>query len=345
MTRVLGSQELSKRVAREATRTGVAPDRLRKWIASTALLELFNVAFAEGRITDFCVKGGFAVELRHPSLARASQDIDIVVTGNLSDRALLEAVITQPWTLFSFSIKDEERRNHATRLIVQAFYHNANWTTIKLDIVREPFDATETIEAHDLTVYGLAGTSPVPCLSRNEQIAQYIHAISLPPADGKRQNRARNIVDIYLFDRYVGCDDSGVLAATEQLFHRRNTHGFPPVIDIPEAWQVELSAIAVELDLDLDGPGLVRYFTVFTARILGVPVSMNYEYHFMVLSAEPRVPPIMEGALKGDPALEAFHRMTKTEGWKLVQLLRYPSQQVTLAMLAVLERPIKEGTP
>ena len=145
MTRVLGSQELSKRVAREATRTGVAPDRLRKWIASTALLEFFNVAFAEGRITDFCVKGGFAVELRHPSLARASQDIDIVVTGNLSDRALLEAVITQPWTLFSFSIKDEERRNHATRLIVQAFHPSVfvmRWNASKAG---SPFSAPSMI--------------------------------------------------------------------------------------------------------------------------------------------------------------------------------------------------------
>ncbi len=105
MTKVIGAQELSKRVAREAAKTGVAPDRLRKWIASAALLELFNVAYAGGHITDYCIKGGFAVELRNPSLARASQDIDIVVTGDLSDRALLETVIAQPWTLFSFSIK------------------------------------------------------------------------------------------------------------------------------------------------------------------------------------------------------------------------------------------------
>ncbi|MGH7836609.1 MAG: nucleotidyl transferase AbiEii/AbiGii toxin family protein, partial [Candidatus Binataceae bacterium] len=148
MTRVVGAQELGKRVAREAARTGVAPDRLRKWIASAALLELFNVAFAEGRISDYCIKGGFAVELRNPSLARASQDIDVVVTGDVSDRAMLETVIAQAWTLFTFTIKSEERRDHATRLLLQAVYNNVPWTTIKLDIVREPVEAIEAVDAH-----------------------------------------------------------------------------------------------------------------------------------------------------------------------------------------------------
>ena len=342
MTKIIGAQELGKRVAREAAKTGVAPDRLRKWIASAALLELFNVAYAEGRISDYCIKGGFAVELRNPSLARASQDIDIVVTGDLPDRALLETVIAQPWTLFSFSIKSEERRDHATRLALQAVYNKVPWTTVKLDIVREPIEAIEAVEAHDLTVYGLVGTNPIPCLSLSEQIAQYVHAISLPAVDGKRPSRARNIVDIYVFDQYVSCDDDEVLDATIKLFERRGTHAFPPVFDIPDAWIAELQTIAIELDLELDGTGLVRFFSTFIARILGVPVSMNYEYRFLVLSALPNVPSIIEGAIKNDPVLDVFNRMTQSEGWKLAHLMRYPSRDVTHAMLAVLERPFSE---
>lgn len=343
MTRVIGAQELGKRVAREAVQTGVAPDRLRKWIASAALLELFNVAYAEGRISDYCVKGGFAVELRNPSLARASQDIDIVVTGDISDRELLETVVAQPWTLFAFSIKSEERRDHATRLVLQAVYNNVPWTTIKLDIVREPIEAIEAVKAHDLMVYGLAGTSPIPCLSLSEQMAQYVHAISLPAIEGKRPSRARNIVDIYVFDQFVGCDDGEVLSATIRLFERRGTHDFPPVIDIPEAWIVELHTIATELELDLDGASLARFFNTFIARILGVPISMNYEYRFLVLSALPSAPSIVEGAIKNDPALDVFNRMTQSEGFKLAHLMRYPSRDVTHAMLAVLERPLPEA--
>jgi len=342
MTKVIGAQELGKRVAREAAKTGVAPDRLRKRIASAALLELFNVAYAEGRITDYCIKGGLAVELRNPSLARASQDIDIIVTGDLSDRALLKTVIAQPWALFSFSIKSEERRDHATRLVLQAVYNKVPWTTVKLDIVREPIEAIEPVEAHDLTVYGLVGTNPIPCLSLSDQIAQYVHAISLPAVDGKRPSRARNILDIYVFDQYVGCDDGDVLNATIMLFERRGTHAFPPVIDIPEAWTAELHTIAKELELDLDGIGLVRFFNTFIARILGVPVSMNYEYRFLVLSALPTAPSIMEGAIKNDPALDVFNRMTQSEGWKLAHLMRYPSRDVTHTMLVVLERPLPE---
>ncbi len=166
----------------------------------------------------------------------------------------------------------------------------------KLDLVREPIEAIEVVEAHDLTVYGLMGTSSIPCLSLSEQIAQYVHAISLPAVGGKRPSRARNIVDIYVFDQYVSCDDGEVLDATIKLFDRRATHPFPPVIDIPEAWIAELHTIAAELELDLDGTGLVRFFSTFIARILGVPVSMNYEYRFLVLSALPETSPVSSRA-------------------------------------------------
>ena len=342
MTKVLGAQELSKRVTREAAKIGVAPDRLRKWIASTALLELFNVAYSEGRISNYCVKGGFAVELRNPTLARASQDIDVVVTGDLSDRALLETVVAQTWTLFSFTIKNEERRDHATRLVLQATYNNVPWTTIKLDVVREPIEAIESIDAHDLTVYGLAGTNPVPCLSRSDQIAQYIHAISLPAIDGKRPSRARNIVDIYVFDQYVGCNDNEVLDATVRLFERRATHSFPPQIDIPEAWTAELTAIAIELELDLDGPGLVRFFTVFIARIMGVPASMNHEYQFIVLNADDQAAGNpMRDVFRASPSLEAFDRLTQQEGFRVVTMLDFPGAVTHRAVIVVLEREFK----
>lgn len=273
MTRVLGAGELGKRVARQAVTAGVAPDRLRKWIASTALLQLFNASVAEGRVPEYCVKGGFAVELRNPSLARASQDIDVVVTGEMNDRTLLDAVIAGSWTLFSFVIKNEERRDHATRFVLQAIYNQVLWTTIKLDLVHEQVDATEIIEAHDLTIYGLSKAAPIPSLSRSEQMAQYVHAISLPPVDGKRQNRARNIVDVYLFDRYMGCDDSDVVRDTIRLFERRGTHAFPPMIAIPDEWTVELDSLAAELELQLDGRALVSYFTAYVARVFEVSVS------------------------------------------------------------------------
>ncbi len=67
----------------------------------------------------------------------------------------------------------------------------------------------------------------------------------------------------------------------------------------------------------------------------------NYEYRFLVLSALAQVPTIVENAVDNDPELEAFNRMTQTEGWRLSHLIRYPSLQVTRAMLAVLERQIE----
>lgn len=50
MKRRIGAGELGKRVAREAHELGLAPERIRKWIAAAAFLELFNVARSERRI-------------------------------------------------------------------------------------------------------------------------------------------------------------------------------------------------------------------------------------------------------------------------------------------------------
>lgn len=344
MTRALGAQALSKRVNHQAEQTGIAPDRLRKWIASAALLELFNLAYVNGRISKYCVKGGFAVELRNPSLSRASQDIDVVVTGDMSDRELLEAVISEHWELFSFRIKEEERLDHSTRLVVQAVYNNTLWTTIKLDLVREPIEVIEDVDAHDLTIYGLTGATPIPCLSRSEQIAQYIHAISLPAVGGKRPSRARNIVDIYVFDQYVRCEDHEVLSATVTLFERRDTHAFPPTFDIPEAWRAELDTLAAELGIELDAAALIRYLNSYIARILGVPISMNYEYQFIALSADDQAASNpMRGVFRGGPSLEAFNRLTQQEGYRVVTMLEFPGITSNRAVIAVLERELKES--
>lgn len=54
-------------------------------------------------------------------------------------------------------------------------------------------------------------------------------ATQLPEVDGKRPSRARNIVDIYVFDQYVGYDDDDVLDATVRLFERRGTPRFRPL--------------------------------------------------------------------------------------------------------------------
>jgi hypothetical protein len=41
--------------------------------------------------------------------------------------------------------------------------------------------------------------------------------------------------------------------------------------------------------------------------------------------------------------MEVFQRMTEREGWRLSQLLPYPSRDLTRAVLAVLEKPNEEG--
>ena len=45
------------------------------------------------------------------------------------------------------------------------------------------------------------------------------------------------------------------------------------MIAIPDEWTAELDSLAVDLDLQIDGPALVSYFTAYVARVFEVSVS------------------------------------------------------------------------
>lgn len=98
-------------------------------------------------------------------------------------------------------------------------------------------------------------------------MAQYIHAITLPTSENRRQNRARHLIDVYVFDKFIGCSIEDVRVASIVLFERRGTHTFPPTVDIPLSWYDEIESLASDLDINLDARGIVQHFTALIARI------------------------------------------------------------------------------
>lgn len=257
----ISAGKLQRAVTEKAKAEGIAVARAMKWVAATALFQLCRIAIAQNRIDGYCVKGGFAVELRLPQYARTSEDIDLIIHGAADPVALLAAVISQPWNDFEFRIKREpEQRDHCVRVELQARFNNNDWCTLKLDLLSDPIYSAEEVEAPDLICFGLPEADGVPCLSRPEQIAQWIHSVTKPEIDGKRLNRARNIVDLFLFNEHTPIDDVAVLDAVLTIFNRELTHQWPPPVDIPERWLATLEEMIVELELPISSAELLSYF-------------------------------------------------------------------------------------
>ena len=70
---------------------------------------------------------------------------------------------------------------------------------------------------------------------------------------------------------------------------------------------------------------------------------MNYEYQFVVLNGDDQAQMNpMRGVFKEGVSLEAFTRLTQQEGFRLVDMLPFPGPVQNRAVIAVLERELRE---
>jgi hypothetical protein len=249
-------KRLEHAVKEAASREHIAERRLRRWIAATALVDALSISHRAGNLPPFLIKGGFALELRFRALARSSRDVDIVLP--LPKEELVDTLVVAlraEWSGFSFRLKSPpEDRGHAHRLLISTSYLTREWATFELDLVHGSVDDREPIEPYDLTVFGLSAPSSIPCLSVSEQIAQKLHAVTHAAED-----RARDLVDIYLLDTQLDHDDTALMAAVNRVFGERSEHVWPPEIVLRPGWRETLGEIitrnvlALNVDEVVDG--------------------------------------------------------------------------------------------
>jgi len=327
---------LSKLVDADAKKQGVTNSRMRRWVAATAFFQLLNNAASTGKLPGYAVKGGFAMELRLKGRARASQDIDLVLVLEGDDAVeLLRRVLEAEWCEFTFQIKDVESREHVHRVALQVRYQRGNWCTLLIDLGSAIDTTTEEVEAFDLSSMGLDAADLVACLSREHQLAELIHAVTDPTENA----RYRNLIDIILIED-LGFDLDALRSKVEELFVARNKQQWPPNFQLPGEWESPLRAILAELQMNTTPQHAAARLTGLIARILGVTPNMNYQYRFLILSAQGRIPTLMENAIANDEAYGVFTRMTETEGWRVVTVLQYPQTQANRAILVVLEKEL-----
>lgn len=238
---------LEQLITRHSTETGVAADRVRRWVSTMVLLgALDRQRLAGDPQPRFLLKGGVAIELRIRAGARATKDVDVVFRG--APDALVHALddaFAAPYGEFAFLRGAAAPHGpHARRFDVRLSYRSRAWSTVRLEVSGpEPgVDQFEWVPAIGLETFKLAGPAGVPCLPLRFQIAQKLHAVTERPAD--RENaRFRDLVDLLLLrDLVVEAQD--LRAACEATFEHRGTHGWPPTLEVPASWRAPYARLA-----------------------------------------------------------------------------------------------------
>jgi hypothetical protein len=257
---------LEQLIGLHSRESGVAADRVRRWVSTMALLGALERAAPDKASPLFLLKGGVAIELRVRTGARATKDVDVVFGGEPAELLdALDAAFAEPYCDFAFRRGEPaDHGPHATRFDIRLTYQTRAWATVRLEISGSEHgaDEPEYIDAISLQDFKLAGPQSIPCLPLRFQIAQKLHAVSERPVD-RPNDRFRDLVDLLVLRELI--DDLPALRrACETIFDSRATHPWPPTLDAPATWQAGYARLAREVGLDVvdadDAAAKVRQF-------------------------------------------------------------------------------------
>ena len=128
--------------------------------------------------------------------------MDLGLDGTRADR--LEAfrqAMALGFDEFTFRLKAQTRSMDladTVRVQVAVQYRTRAWQTVDVDLGPAGVGAVDLVHPaiRGLAEMGLPVTSPIRCLSLNDQLAQKLHACTGPHSQG----RARDVLDILLID-------------------------------------------------------------------------------------------------------------------------------------------------
>ncbi|HZG42181.1 MAG TPA: nucleotidyl transferase AbiEii/AbiGii toxin family protein, partial [Longimicrobium sp.] len=232
---------------------GQTPARVRNWVSHMVLGGALERVGFEGAGRKFTIKGGVALEMRLRHLARATRDLDLILLSNDGDPVEeLEQALAKPYQGFTFRVRNapEVMPNGATRLEVALQYLGKAWGTVQIDASRYEGEGTEIemVDAISLAPFGIEGPDALPCLSLPYHVAQKIHAMTLPPGEGRVNLRYRDLVDLLLLQEWI-TDFETVKRACREVFEVRGTHPWPPFPGVHEHWVEQFSRMAADVGL------------------------------------------------------------------------------------------------
>lgn len=157
----------------------------------------------------FSLKGGTLLQHRLGLCARATKDLDGIVTGDIEDfLAALDAELMLPWGPLHFARTDAEIIRVPSRIVKPRRFEMVLslrgdvWRRIKVEISPDEGQAgssQEHVAAPKLAGFGLPTPDYLVGLALSYQIAQKVHAATEPHDPPMfRNERPRDVVDLIL---------------------------------------------------------------------------------------------------------------------------------------------------
>ena len=216
---------------------------------------------------EWVLKGGFAVELRRPGLARTTVDIDLTVrrriVGNVDvirirDMLVAALSVDVDGDSFQFSLgpgaplADDAYGRPAWRFTVDAILAGRSFVRFRMDLVERP---EELVGLTTPTLPVGVGAPPgavvrsVVATDLRQQFAEKFHALTRSYASGE-STRVKDLLDIVLLvdDGLIG--DAELHVVVRRVFAVRGTAELPTVLDAPPlAWAEPFQRMAVDVGL------------------------------------------------------------------------------------------------
>jgi hypothetical protein len=239
------------------------PDQTVGRLQKRAVMERFLVRVVEALPERARLKGGYALELRLDR-ARATHDIDLalrdVPRANVLE-ALRDAAELDLDDHLAFRLEATNRGtprgapDGGERIMVVPELGGQRFMPFPIDVGIGDADhgpADVLRGGIDLAFAGLA-VLEVPAVSVPVHVAEKLHALSFPRADGRENSRVKDLLDVVLLQELAFADVAAVRTAVEATFAKRATHAFPKRIVVPEqSWAAEYRRLAKDVGLEPD---------------------------------------------------------------------------------------------
>ncbi|MBW3606041.1 MAG: nucleotidyl transferase AbiEii/AbiGii toxin family protein [Actinobacteria bacterium] len=234
---------LEHRLRREAQRSGVTLQRLRKEAAYHRLLYRLQRAAPDS----WAIKGGFALILRLGEQARATRDVDanwLATATSLEDAlSIVEEMDDSDW--FTFDIGDArplqgEGEDGAFRYAVTATLDGRVFEQLILDVnvVGEHDPRPIEVVTVSRNPFDFVDEPPlqVPMITPDHQLAEKLHAYTRRYS-GEPSSRARDLFDMLVIAEQISLPDGAtVTAAARETFRLRSTPWPPRLHKPPDDW-------------------------------------------------------------------------------------------------------------
>lgn len=238
-----------------ADAAGMPAGRYQRWINTQIISAVLDRVRDEDGESVFTLKGGAAIELRLGINARASKDYDAAFRDGAEDMLdALDRALSEDWSGFQLQRTEpqEIRNTHALRMDIRLAYKGRPWGTVQLEVAPAEGQSGQEVDrvpARPLDAVQLDGPERIACVSLRYQIAQKIHACTEVYADGRENDRFRDLIDLPLLRALIA--DEGlpaVRAACVEIFALRTKHPWPAQVTVYPSWREGFAAMAAEMD-------------------------------------------------------------------------------------------------